>query len=308
MPDTPRGDVIEPRFRVDDSSRVGDGIQARAPYIPARLDRRVDIGTLWNSLEAKGRTRYGAVWAELWRQPRRNKACIDPTIWDLRTTPSVDPGPELQAIIARINTYYTQVRGPRLLLARGSWTFYSSTYPKDVYPPQFSLNNLFSTQARAIVVLTARTIVRASDPSSIVIPEGATNLLHAPTHASDMYFAIWKAKCTDDGLSPAILQWALMQDVVEATAVQVMEYMFGSIGWYAADGTPNLAFLDKNQAGFYVLTATPSLIGMSHMMENYALDLGGYILGVGITWEPIPPDQLHPTGRRYYMWLQFFHV
>ena len=77
-----------------------------------------------------------------------------------------------------------------------------------------------------------------------------------------------------------------MQDVVETTAVQVMEYMFGSIGWYADNGMPNLAFLNKDQAGFYVLTATPSLIGMSHMFENYALDLGGYILGVGITWEP----------------------
>lgn len=285
--DTPHEDVIEPRFVVDDSSRIEDGIQSRSPYTPARLGRRVDIQTLWNDLEAKGRTRYGAVWAELWRQPRRNKGCIDPTIWDLRTTPNVNPGPELQAIIARINAYYTQVRGPRLSFARGSWGFYSATYPKDVHPPQFFLNTLLSTQARAIVILTVRTIVQASDPSSLAIPEGATDLLYAPTHASDMYFAIWKAKCNSDGgLSPSILQWTLMQDVVETTAVQVMEYMFGSIGWYADNGMPNLAFLNKDQAGFYVLTATPSLIGMSHMFENYALDLGGYILGVGITWEP----------------------
>lgn len=314
-PDAPRkslgtrGDVIDPRFRIDDSSRVEGHTQLPSPHTPARLERRVDIATLWNDLEAEGRTRYGAVWAELWRRPRRNKGCIDPTIWELRTTPSMEPSPELQAIIARINYYYAQFRGPQVALAPGSWAFYSATYPKNVYPPQFYLNNLMSTQARILIVLNARTVVRASDPSSQVIPPGSTDLLYAPTHASDMYFAIWKAKCSaDGGLNPSILQWEILDDVVEGTAVQVLEYIFGSVGWYAANGMPNLIFMDKDQAAFYVLTATPSLIGMSYMLENYALDLGGYILGVGVIWEPIPPDALHPTGRRYYMWLQLFHV
>lgn len=314
-PDTPpkslasREDIMEPRFGVDEPSRVEDGTQSPSPYIPARLVRRVDILTLWNQLDAKGRTISNAIQAEHFRQPRRNKhGCINPTIWDLRTTPSVDPLPELQAIILRINNYYTQFRGPQVPYAPGSWPFYSATYPRNVNSPPFYLNSLLSTQARAIAILTVRTVIRASDPNSVVIPPGSTDLQYAPNDLSDLQFALWKAKCTNEGVSPSILQWVLFQDVVESNAVQVMEYMFRSSGWYAANGTPNLLVLARDQAGFYVLTATPILIGMSRMLENYALDLGGYVLGVGFTWEPIPPDPLHPTGRRYYMWLQIFHV
>ena len=301
---------MEPRFRADDSSRVEDGSQSPTPYIPARLVRRVDILTLWNELETLGRTLYAAVWAELWGRPRRNKSgCIDTTIWEMRTTSRTDPPPELQAIITRINNYYTQVRGPRVPSVSRSWDFYSATYPKNVVPPQFYINSLLSTQVRAIAILTERTVVvRGSDPNSVLIPPGSTDLEYAPNYASDVLFALWKAECSNGGVSPSILQWVFIQDVVESNAFQVMEYMFGSIGFYARDGTPNLAFLDKDQAGFYVLTATPILIGMSRMLENYALDLGGYILGVGFTWVPIRPDPLHPTGRRYYIWLQLFHV
>lgn len=168
-----------------------------------------------------------------------------------------------------------------------------------------------STEARAIVVVSARTAFLESDPSALVIPPDTNpnDLAHAPTHASDMYHAIWSAKCrSDGGLSPSILQWVLVQDVVKSSAVQVMEYIFGSIGFWAANGLPNLSFLDRNSPAFYVLTATPVLIGWSYMLEGYALDLGRYILGVGVTWEPIPPDQLHPTGRRFFTWLQLFHV
>lgn len=88
-----------------------------------------------------------------------------------------------------------------------------------------------------------------------------------------------------EGLNPSILQWVIMQDVVESISVQIMEYMFGSIGFYAPNGRPNLAVVDKETAVFYVLLNAPVLVGISHMLELYALDLGGYILGAGITWQ-----------------------
>lgn len=302
-------EVVDQRFSVDEFSNIEEVTQLRPPYLPARLDRRIDIASLWNTLEGKGRTRYGAVWAELWRRPRRNKGCINPNIWELQETVNVDPSAELQEIMARINLYYAQARGPQVPLALGSWNYYSAYFPKNVRPSLFHFSGLMSTQARAIVPVLGKAVVRASDPS-LVIPPGSTDLLHAPNHGADIAHAIWKAKCSaDGGLNPSILQWVIMQDVVESISVQIMEYMFGSIGFYAPNGQPNLAVVDKETAAFYVLLNTPVLVGISHMLEDYALDLGGYILGAGITWQPTPPDpKLHPNGRKYYMWLQIFHV
>lgn len=131
-PLAPRRDVIDRRFHIDESSRTEDGVPPPSTYKPARLYRRVDIATLWNNLEAEGRARYDAVWAEFWQRPRRDKNCIDPTIWDSRTIPNTNPSPEMQAIMARINYYYAQSRGPQVPLVPGNWAYYSSTYPKNV--------------------------------------------------------------------------------------------------------------------------------------------------------------------------------
>ena len=87
-------EVVDQRFSVDEFSNIEEVTQLRPPYLPARLERRIDIASLWNTLEGKGRTRYGAVWAELWRRPRRNKGCIDPNIWELQETVNVDPSAE----------------------------------------------------------------------------------------------------------------------------------------------------------------------------------------------------------------------
>lgn len=244
---------------------------------------------------------------------------MDPTTWEMRTTPAVDPSPDLHQIIARINAYYAQARGPQIPLAPGDWALYTAHYPKDVRPGQFNFNSLMSTQARTIVGLFLQTIVSASNPSILTIPPGSNSddLIRAPNHASDIAYSIWKAKCAHEGgggggVNPSVLQFVIMDDVLESATVQVLEYMFGSIGFYsAADGQPrpNLAFFHNDAAAYYVLTATPILVGISYMLENYALDLGGYVLGVGITWEPTTPDpKYRPNGRKYYLWLQIFHV